>query len=421
MLIDKIKKAFSNRFVRNAGWMGSAELANRIFHLATTVTLARMFTAEDYGLMSVIYTTYGFATVLTHGNGMGAKIIQADAESALTIANTAYWLNWFLCVGVFVAQYAAAFLIAGFYGESQLTPLLCVAATTYLMLPLTMTSLAMIERENRLEVTALANVASSFVANIVTVVCALSGAGVWSIVWGMVISTPVWTLVSWFNHPWRPPQKLKLESTRQIIKFGGNLLGVEFLNKLKGNIDYLLVGRFLGVEALGVYFFACNAGSGISMSVLNSFGSAMFPYFCEARDDLFELRSRFFGSLKKTSLIVMPIVLLQATLAPLYVPIIFGDRWVPAIPIIVMVCLSAVPFPVFYAVGSLLNAVDKTRTNLLITMVSTGGFVILVLLTAPRGIMHVAAASLGLQWVSLLFYIWLIRHLFPKKSAITTV
>ena len=80
MLANKIKTILSGQFIRNVGWLGLAELVNRVFRLGTTVTLARVFSTQDYGLMAVIYTVFDLATVFIFKGGIGAKIIQADEQ-----------------------------------------------------------------------------------------------------------------------------------------------------------------------------------------------------------------------------------------------------------------------------------------------------------------------------------------------------
>jgi PST family polysaccharide transporter len=415
MLITKLKQLTSGQYIQNVGWLGGAELANRVFRLGTTVTLARMFSPEDYGLMSIIYTTFEFANAFTLRAGIGAKIIQADEKDVKTIANTSYWLNWILCALIFIGQCVAAFPIAQFYGNEQLILPLCTSALTYLMVPLYMVNSAMIERENRLRIIAICNALGSLVTNIVTIALAFSGLGVWAIVWAMLLANPVWILVTWMNHEWRPPKKIDLKSWRDVVGFGGSLLGIDILNKVRGNIDYLIVGRFLGVEALGMYYFAYNAGFGITWNIMIAFNSATFPYLCEARANLSELKQRFFSSVKKTSAIVMPIIILQACLAPFYVPIIFGEKWLPAVPSLILICLSALAYPFGFAVYHLLNTVGKTRINLYWSFSNVIIFTILVLATVNLGMAWVAASSIIVQIPTLLFGLWAFRHVFREK------
>lgn len=177
MLIKKLNQLFSGQFIRNVGWLGAAELVNRIFRLGTTVILARTFSPSDYGLVAVIFSTYEFATVFTLRHGFGAKIVQAEEQDVKTICDTCYWLNWILCVAIFSIQCFAAFPIAQFYRNNQLILPLCIAALVYLMLPIFMVQSALIQRENRLKVTALCNATQAIIGNILTVILALMGRG----------------------------------------------------------------------------------------------------------------------------------------------------------------------------------------------------------------------------------------------------
>jgi O-antigen/teichoic acid export membrane protein len=415
MLTNKLKQVLSSPYIRNVGWLGAAELVNRIFRLGTTVTLARMFSPQDYGLMAIIYTVFDFATVFSLKGGIGAKIVQADEQDVQTICNTSYWLNWIMCAAIFLFQCLAAFPIAQFYGNNQVILPLCTAAFMYLMFPLFIVQVAMIERENQLKVVALCNATQSILSNIITVVLALLGGGIWSIVWPMIMTTPVWIALSWHYHPWRPPKSFTIEKWQEITHFGKNLLGVELLNKIRLNLDYLVVGKFLGIKDLGIYYFAFNAGSGITINVINTFMTALFPYICAVRDDYQQFRHRYLSSLKKIALLIVPFVLLQSFLAPFYVPLIFGQKWVPAIPVLVLICLSVIPRTFGWASLLLLNALDKTHITLYMDVIFTIVFASSILIAVQWGIFWVAAAVLISHLVVIpIFVLWIHRYVFNQ-------
>lgn len=415
-MIDKFKEIFSGRYIRNVGWLGAASLFNRIFRLGTTVTLARVFSTEDYGLMAIIYTTFDIATVFTFKHGISAKIIHTEAENVTNIANTSYWLNWFMCIGIFIIQCIAAFPIAYFYNNEKLVLPLCVSALIYLFFPLFQVNTAIIERENRLKVTAICNAGQSFVSNLLIVVLVLLGMGIWSIVLGMVLSTPVWIYFSWKYSSWRPPKKFSLEGWQEIMAFGKNLLGVELLNKLRMNLDYLIVGKWLGVEALGNYFFAFNAGSGITTQIAYALNGALFPHLCEVREDNYQLKKQYFSALKSNAAIIVPLVILQSSLAPFYVPIVFGEKWIPAVPILIMICLSVIPRTFAWTTTVLLNSVNQAHISLYLDLVFTVIFVISIIMAVSGGIYWVAAAVL-LSHLLILpgVGIWSIHRVFNPK------
>ena len=326
MITAKLKYLLSGQLIRNVGWLGIGELINRVFRLGTTVTLARIFSPQDYGLMAVIYMTFELVTVFIHRGGVVAKIIQAEEHEVKELANTAYWLQWIVCISFCLLQCIASFFVAWFYNDRQLILLLSTVATVYLLIPLCSIHLALIERENRLKVIAVCNVAQSIISNTVIVTLCFLGVGIWSIVWSIIIAQFAWIFIAWKNHTWRFPTYFQLKGWQKIINYSKNIVGIELLNKLRLNLDYLIVGRFLGMEQLGFYFFAFNAGSGITMNIVNTFMTALFPYLCAARVSIQKLKQDYFHSLKTLALIVIPVVVLQSALSPWYVPIIFGEK-----------------------------------------------------------------------------------------------
>ncbi|GAA6616694.1 lipopolysaccharide biosynthesis protein [Scytonema sp. NUACC26] len=414
--INKFKQLVSSPFIRNVGWLGGAELFNRVFRLATTVTLARTFSPEDYGLVAVIYTVIDFANVFTLRGGIGAKIIQAHEQDVKTICDTAYWLNWILCSSLFIIQCTAAFFIKTWSGNSKLCLPLCVVAFMYLMMPVYSIHSALIERENRLKITAICNATQSLFSNIITVTLAILGMGVWSIVWAIVLTTPIWIIINWRNHSWRPPKYFHLKRWQEVVNFGRNMLALELLNKLRMNLDYLAIVNFLGIEALGIYYFAFNAGLGISMNIINTFMSALFPYICAVRTNYTEFKQRYFSSLQKIALVVVPLILAQSLLAPLYVPIIFGQKWIPAIPILITICLSVLPRTFAWTASLLLNAIDKTHIRLYVDIAFTLVFAVAIVIAVKWGIFWVAAAVLVSHLLVLPpFIVWTHRYTFNKR------
>lgn len=420
MLINQLKQIFTSRFARNIGWLGLAELVNRVFRLMTTVTLARTFTPYDYGMVSIIYTIFALTDVLSLRSGVGAKLIQADEQEIDVICDTSYWLNWIVCIALFILQCVAAYPISQFYRNSQLILPISAIALIYLIYPLFTIQATLIQRENRLKITALSNVMQGIFSNIVLAVLALLGMGVWAAVFSMLTFYLVGVVVVYIYHPWRPPKTLKLERWQEILGFGSKLLGVDMLGRIRLNLDYLLVGRFIGVEALGLYFFAFNAGLGISQSVINAFTVALYPHLCLVRDEKDKLKRQLFDSLKTIALTMIPLVVLQSSLAPFYVPIVFGEKWVPAIPVLILICLSALPLTLAFAISQLLQAVNKTHLDLYWNVIFTILFFLVLLVTVHQGVLAVAWAVLITQGVAIpIFAIWAVRQVFSTREATT--
>lgn len=422
MLIQKVKRKLSSQFIRNVGWLSGAELINRVCRLVTVVFLARLLSPEDYGLAAIVLTVNEFANVLNFRTGIGSKLVQANDKDFLVICNTAYWMNWIFSILIFLFQCIAAFPIAWFYGDNRVILPICVTAITYLTLPLCAVQLAILFRENCLKVTALCNALQGFFGNMFTIIFAVLGLGMWAIVLPIVFISPIPVIIYRINCPWRNKSSFTLNRWQEIAGYATNVLGVELLNKLRANLDYLLVGRFLGIEALGIYFFAFNAGIGTMLSVINAFTWSIFPHICAAKNNYKQIKQRYFNSLKSIALIIIPLIILQSVLAPFYVPIVYGQKWIIAIPILVIVCLSALPRPFADAASMLLQAIDKTKINLYWNLIFTVILTICLLVAMNWGIYWVAMSVLISHAICLpIFTIWASKYAFAKASAYSVI
>lgn len=412
-LKDRFEK-FNNPFVRNIGWMGASGAVIRIFRLITTVGLARFLSPYDFGLVAIVLTTNEFVQVFSR-NGIGAKLIQADEEDIEELSQSAYWLGWLVFFGLFVLQCLAAFPIAWFYHDNQIILPICLMATNFLLIPLANVQAALIQRENRIKVIALSNTLQITTDNLLSLALAFAGLGMWAIVLPKVLVVPIWVYVIYSNHSWRPKGKFTTKHWGNLLDFGRNVLGVELLKTLRNNMDYLIIGRFLGIQELGVYYFAFNAGLGISLGVINSINVALLPHLCAVRSDLSQLWERYRTSLKTIAFAIVPLVLLQSSLAPFYVPIVFGQKWVSAIPVLVLICLSAIPRPFADATSQLLLSVDKAQLDLRWNLLFTGVFTLSLLIGVQWQSLGVAIAVLATHAVLLpLFVLWGIRYVFTR-------
>lgn len=414
MLITKVKQKLSSQFLRNMGWLGTAEIIVRVLRLGITIVVARFLTPKDYGLVAIVMTAWEFTRVFVDV-GIGLKIIRTDQQDLNDLCDSVYWLNWLICSGLFILQCLLAFPISWFYHNSQVILPICVLSLRYLMIPVTSIQTSLLYRENRFKIPAVVHTIESLISYALTIGFAILGMGYWSVILPLVLAPSAGILIYYTNHSWRPGTKLKTKYWRETFDFGKNILGIQLLKTLRNNLDYLIVGHFLGVEVLGLYFFSFNAGLGISLSISNTIGASILPYLCAAQSNLIEFKKRYFSSLKIISLIIIPLVFLQSSLAYWYVPVIAGQKWVPAIPILILICLSAIPRPFADAASQLLVVVNKPDLDLRWNLLFTGLFTIAIFIGIQWQAIGVAMSVLLIHMIALpLFTFYATRYVFSK-------
>jgi len=388
--------------------MGGAQIAMRVSRLMTTVILTRLLNPTDYGMAAVVLTVYELVALFTR-NGISAKVVQASEEELGAVARTAYWMTWIVCGGLLLFQLLIAVPAAWLYHDMRLALPIALMGLIYLATPLSSIQCAMMLREGRVGRIALAGGAQVITDNILTAIFAVLGMGMWAIILPKLLVAPIWLVMIRYGHAWRPtptgPGTL-LAGWREIARFSRHVIGVEVMTTVQANIDNLLVGYFLGMQALGVYYFAFNAGLGITLGLVNAFGVAVYPHLCQVRGVRSLLTERYRASLKTLGMIVVPLILLQVTLAPVYVPLVFGRKWTGAVPVLMTICLSALPRPFASTVSQLLKAVGRPDIELRWQLALTAILTAALAIAAQFNILAVAGAVLAVQAIVLTAFCW---------------
>jgi PST family polysaccharide transporter len=163
---------------------------------------------------------------------------------------------------------------------------------------------------------------------------------------------------------------------------------VEFVRAARLQADKLIIGAILGADALGIYYFAVNAGLGIANSFSTALSTVLFPHLCASvdRDAAFVRSTVLFAAL------IAPVVIVQALAAPTYVPLVFGADWAEVAPLVGTLCLAAIPAVVWASASQYLRATGRVNTEFALSSLIAAAMIGAVALAAPFGLPVVAAA-----------------------------
>ncbi len=380
----------------------------RVSRLVTAVVLARWLDPTDYGLAALAMTTTELVRVLTN-NGVGQRIIQASDEDLESVTNRAWRLNWMYCGGLFVLQAMVAPFVGWFYDDVGLAWMVASLGVVYLMMPLGLVHCFLLMRRHQIRTTALVAGGQVTADNLLTAVLAVCGLGPWAIVLPKILVAPLWVIGMRWPVRWRPTTG-EMASLRGFLTFGRAILTIELLAVARLHLDKFVIGTVLGVDVLGLYAFAFNAGLGLSLSFVGALKTVLFPHLTETARDIEGLRRRVIDALRLLALVAVPVVLLQAMLAPFYVPIVFGDRWEPVVTVLMLLCLSALTQPFAEVASQAWRALDRPGIDLRYTAISTTAAFIGLALGLPHGLIGVAWAALIVQLiVPTLYVFWTLR------------
>ncbi len=321
-------------------WSGLTQVSGQVANLIIAIILTRLLTPEDFGLvgMSLVFT--GFATIFTD-LGFGAALVQKlDVERRHE--NAVFWASLGLGALITVIVAAAAPYIAAFYGTPALQPLTVALSFIFVISSFKTVKVALLQKTLNFRTLAIVEFTSTVLAGVIAIYLALTGFGVWSIVALYLAAALIYVVVLWPLTPWRPSLSLRWDALRDLSKFSLNLLGFSAFNYWTRNGDNLLIGRFVGSEALGLYARSYSILLLPVWQISSVISNVMFPALSAIQDDILRVREMYLSAIAVVSLVTFPLTLGLLVVARPFVLALFGDKWAGMIPILQVFCLLAV-------------------------------------------------------------------------------
>jgi O-antigen/teichoic acid export membrane protein len=348
--------AYKGRAISGVKWTTLSTALSTGFYVVQTVVLARLLEPRDFGLMAMAMVVISVAIAYVD-MGLSSAIIQRQhcTENELS---SLYWLNILAGLVVFVVVFLLAPVIAGFYREPRVTHLVQLCALMFVIAPIGQQYQMLLQKELLFRPLATIEVCSRAVGTVVAIGAAVMGAGVYSLVVGqLTVSSSASLLLMLRGHRiYRPRLHFARSDVRGYLRFGLYQMGERGINTLHDNLDKLIIGFWLGAESLGYYNFAWNLAL-MPVSRINPILTrTAFPLFSRLQDDLAVLKSGYLKLLRLISIINFPLFFGLCALAPLAVPAIFGQKWLPAVTLLQVFCLVGAIYSTGNPVGSLILA-----------------------------------------------------------------
>ncbi len=325
--------------VRGLAWTYASFAGSKVLVFVSTVILARLLSPAEFGQVAVALLVINYLE--TVGNlGISAALIY-ERQQAEQAANIAFIIS-LLTGGVWLLlALTAAPLAATFFKDPAVDPILKVMAWVFVITALGNTHDTLLQRELAFRQRLIPDFAQALLKGLCSVVLALLGWGVWSLVWGQLIGALAATLALWLVVRWRPHLQCPWDLTRRMLRYGGQIVSVNILAMITHHVDYLIVGRMLGSAALGFYTLAYRIPELVIIMMIWVIGNVTFPAYSRLQDDRPALQGAFLATLRYLSLLTIPAGIGLAMLGTSIVVTFYGTKWEPSIPVLQALAVAA--------------------------------------------------------------------------------
>jgi O-antigen/teichoic acid export membrane protein len=375
--------------LRGIGWKAVSQVAGQLIGIGSTITLVRLLEPREFGLAAMALVFASLA-ILISDLGLGSALVQRPTLTEEQ-RSTAFWTNAGLGLVLTIAGVALAHPLAELYETPRAAPLIAALSVTFLLAALGTTQGALLIRDLRFRSLELRTLVAATSGAVVAIVGAAVGWGAWALIAQALVSTGVSTALLWVSSDWRPRFVFSGRSLRELAGFGGNVFGANLLFYVNRNADNVLIGRFAGASALGVYSVAYNAMLIPLLRLAAPVQQVFFPAFSRIEDprrvgELWIRVSRLIGAL------TVPAFAGLAVVAPDFVPIVLGDDWERAVRVLQILAWVGIVQSVSWQTRSVLTALDRTASLFRYAAVSSACTVAAFAVGVHWGIVGVATA-----------------------------
>ena len=326
------------------------------------LVLARLLSPEDFGYIGMLMVFIAIANTFVD-SGFGAALIQRKEPTQTDYSTIFYWnliVAFFFC-GVF---YISAPWIAAFYRLPDLVPILRVQSLVLILNAFSIIQLNQLTKQLEFKILAKVNLVAALGGVVLGILTAYMGWGVWSLVMMNLSNAFLLNVVVWYATKWKPMWCFSWQSFKSLFGYGSLILVSSLIETIYTNIQLLIVGRVFSAKTLGYFTQAKKMEEVPVMGLSDVVNQVTFSVYSRVQDDRQRLVNGLRKSIQGITFLSFPLMVLLIVIAPGLFKLLFTDKWLDAVPLFQMLCVSKLIFTINTTNVSAIKAIGRSDMSL---------------------------------------------------------
>lgn len=406
-----------NTTVKNFIWRFAERCGAQLVTFVVSIVLARILSPDDYGTVALVTV---FTTILQVfvDSGLGTALIQKKNADDLDFSSVFYF-NFVVCLVLYAGMFFAAPIIASFYNDLTLIPIIRVISLTIVISGIKGIQQSFVSRNMLFKRFFFSTLGGTIFSAILGVAMAYAGCGVWAIVAQQLSNTAIDTLILWLTVKWRPKKMFSWERLKTLFSFGWKLLISSLLDTVYSNLRSLVIGKMYSPSDLAYYNQGDKLPSTVITNINTSIASVLLPTLASKQDDRKQLKNMTRRAIKTSTYIIAPLMMGLAFCAPPIVRLILTEKWVPCVPYLRIFCITYMFYPIHTANLNAINAMGRSDYFLKLEIAKKVIGMILLLVTMRISVMAMAYSLLVSMVTSMVINSWpnkkLLKYSFKEQ------
>ena len=338
-----MSESLKHKTVKGVGWSFIDNLSSSGVSFLVGLVLARLLTPSEYGIMAILTIFIAVSSSIVDSGFSNALIRKTDAKRV--DYNTVFLFNLVVSGLLYVVLFFAAPAISVFFKEPLLVEVMRVIGWVLIINALGIIPRTLFVKDVNFKTQTKVSLIASVSSGVLGIGMALAGMGVWSLVGQQLSRQLLNTLFLWIYCTWRPIWEFSLQSFRELFGFGSKLLLSGLLDTVFKEIYSLVIGRCYTSAQLGQYTRASQFNQIFSSNLTTVIQRVSYPVLSSIQDESDRLREAYRKVIKSTMLITFACMLGLAAVAKPLIVILIGEKWMPAVGFLQIICFSGMLYP----------------------------------------------------------------------------
>ena len=365
-------------------WTFLESFSVQVFGFIQGIILARLLMPSDYGLIAMTGVFFAVSYALVDTGFTSALIRKKDRTDIdySTVYVTNVVLSFILCVILCLSSP----LIADFYKEPELRPIVCVNAFLLFFGSFIAVQGARLSIQLDFKLKSRITVISTVSTGIISIILAYLGFGVWSLILPNFFSVLMRGILYWIYQRWFPGFQFSWKVYKEFFSYGSKLMLTSLINAVYGNVYSLVIGKFYSSAHLG-YYTKGHSYASLPTSVLSGIlYKVTFPVLSKIQDDDVRLEYVYRKMIRVAAYIVFPLMILLFVLARPLVLVLITEKWADCIIYIQILCFAMMWNPIHSLNLNLLFVKGRSELFLKLEVVKKIIGVVILCVTIPLGL-----------------------------------
>ena len=338
-----MSESLKNKTVKGVGWSFIDNLSSSGITFLVGLVLARLLTPSEYGIMAILTIFIAVSNSIVDSGFSNALIRKTDARRV--DYNTVFLFNLLVSGLLYVVLFFAAPSISRFFKEPLLVEVMRVIGWVLVINALAIIPRTLFVKEVNFKTQTKVSLIASISSGVIGIGMAWTGLGVWSLVGQQLSRQLLNTLFLWIYCTWRPAWEFSMQSFKELFGFGSKILLSGLLNTIFNEIYSLVIGRCYTSAQLGQYTRANQFNQIFSSNLTTVIQRVSYPVLSSIQDESERLREAYRKVIKSTMLISFACMLGLAAVARPLILILIGEKWLPAVGFLQIICFSGMFYP----------------------------------------------------------------------------